>query len=250
MLEFDRGSNGLYQMQVKKLFLAKPGHELWELDYSQIELRIAAIYANVKWMIDGYKEGLDLHAKTATDIDAYSYFPDRPSEGRQIGKMGNFLWCYDGGGLRLRESLWAQARMDIPLTQCDEWTRRFREQTPNFKRSSVRAKRTADQRGYVLLWNGRRRRFVSGEDTRKAWNSIVQGGAGQILMRAMNEISRAYRAGIHSFEMCNTVHDALWGHVPIGDKHSIDYVESVMVRVATEAFEGTMPFAVDRKQLA
>lgn len=246
MTEFERGSNGLYQMQVKKLFLAKPGHSLWELDYSQIELRVAVIYAGVKWMKEAYINGEDLHHLTSEMIGSYAYF-DKPAEGRQIGKMGNFLWCYDGGGLRLRESLWAQARMDIPLDQCEDWTKLFRQRTPEFRRASFKAKRIAEQRGYVLLWNGRRRRFNNNEDSRKAWNSIIQGGAGQVMMRAMNSI----RYADLNVQMCNTVHDAIWFHVPEGCEHELDVASSLMVDAAKSAFEGSdMPFAVDRKQLA
>lgn len=236
---------------VKGLFKAPFGYQLWELDYSQIELRTACVYAEVEEMIEAYREGIDLHDMTAKLIDSYSYFPDTEAgkgHGRYVGKTTNFLLLYGGGPDKLRNTLWVEARMDIPLSICGKWAKGFHKTYPGFKRMLNKAKRTADRRGYVKLWNGRLRRFHTGpkvSNSKDAWNAIVQGGCASIMLDAIVQIEHS---GLES-QVVNTVHDSIWVYIPEDKVDSeIKHLESIMRAKPEELFE--IPFKVDAKRLA
>lgn len=232
---------------VKGLFYAPVGYELWEYDFSQIELRIACVLAQDKRMMDAYRDGADLHHMTAELIGSYDYFDSSKegrANGRQVGKRGNFLWIYRGSGNRLRIALWGDARMDIPLEQCNEWTREFHRAYPNFSRYAEKLEAVARRNGYIELFNGRRRRFV-GQKTRDAFNAKVQGEAAVILQIGANEIDK--HPGI-SGRLCNTVHDSLWIlHRSDQVEHEQSLVKSAMAAKPTKLYK--LPFGVDAKLL-
>ena len=229
---------------VKGLFIAPPGYELWEYDFSQIELRIACVRAKDQKMMDAYREGADLHHMTAELIGSYDFF-DNPADGRQVGKRGNFLWIYRGSGNRLRVALWGDARMDIPLSKCNEWTKEFHRAYPNFSKYAEHLENMARRDGFIELFNGRRRRFV-GQKTRDAFNAKVQGEASVILQIGANEIDK--HPGIEG-RLCNTVHDSLW------ILHRSDRVEAERALVTACMSEKPtklyrIPFGVDAKRIA
>ena len=230
---------------VKGLFIAPDGFELWEYDFSQIELRIACVRAGEKRMMEAYREGSDLHHMTAELIDSYSYFPNSRHEGRQIGKTGNFLWIYRGSGNRLRLTLWADAKMDVPLEQCNQWTRQFHRTYPEFSRYAEHLEKQARKHGYIQCFNGRRRRFA-GQKTRDAFNAKVQGEASVILQIGANEIDK--HPDIQG-RLCNTVHDSLW----VLHRSDRVEIEQPLVKACMAAKPEQLygiPFGVDSKRLA
>lgn len=233
---------------VKGLFVAPEGYELWELDFSQIELRIACAVAQEKRMMDAYRDGADLHHMTAELIGSYDFFPNDKegrANGRQVGKRGNFLWIYRGSGNRLRIALWGDARMDIPLDQCNEWTNEFHRAYPSFNRYATRLEKVAQHDGFIRLFNGRRRRFA-GQKTRDAFNAKVQGEASLILQIGANEIDK--HPGITA-QLCNSVHDSLWAYVPSGQvEEQLALIKQCMVEKPTKLYG--IPFEADAKKLA
>lgn len=233
---------------VKGLFQTPEGYELWEYDFSQIELRIACARAQDKKMMDAYRNGDDLHHMTAELIGSYDFFPndkDGKANGRQVGKRGNFLWIYRGSGNRLRIALWGDAKMDVPLSQCNEWTREFHRAYPSFNKYAERLERIARRDGYITLFNGRRRRFV-GQKARDAFNALVQGEAAVILQIGANEIDK--HPGIKS-RLCNTVHDSLWVlHSSDSLEEESELIKECMVTKPTKLYG--IPFIVDSKRIA
>lgn len=233
------------EYDVHPFFIAPEGYYLVEVDLSQIELRAACVYAQEEMMIQAYINGDDIHHMTAESINSYSYFPENPKEGRQVGKTTNFLLLYGGGADKLRATLWRDARMDIPLSQCAKWAGAFHETYPGFKRMLAHCKRTAYKRGYVKLWNGRLRRFPDKRKTKDAWNSVVQGGCSAFTLEAIVQISASdLRA-----QPVNTVHDSIWLEIPKDNyEEEVEEVKRIMTSIPEKILE--IPVEAEARILA
>lgn len=237
--------------RVKRIFLDDGEFRLVEFDYSQIELRIGAWYAHKfhdSTMYNLYLEGQDIHLNTANmigSIDVLGY-----SEGRYVGKTGNFLWIYQGGAKRLQQMLWKEAKMRVSLEQCQLWTEAFHRNYPGFQRANLYAAERCQANGFVKMWNGRKRRIQEKNERGQikfyvAFNSIVQGGAGQVLMYAINELASLQRSGA-PFRLCSTVHDSVWCYLPENRlEEGLELIKKVMRAPAEKQFE--LPFEVDTK---
>jgi DNA polymerase-1 len=229
--------------RVKRLFIDKPGYKLVEVDFSQIELRVGSVYAKQygdPLMFNTYVEGADVHDLTARLVGAYERM-DNQYEARQCGKQGNFLWIYGGQGGRLQRTMWEGYKIRVSLEDCNAWTDMFHQKYPGFSVAAAKAKYLAESRGYVKYWNGRRRNLHVSE-ARLAFNSIIQGGCGQILMLAINEL---YKHNLRSL-FCNTVHDSIWAYIPVNSlDEEIERICSILSSIPEKVFG--LPFPVDYK---
>lgn len=230
---------------VKKLFLAPAGYELWEFDYSQLELRLATVYAGQENMKDAYREGADVHHITAEGLGLFSQSNLDYDTARYVGKTSNFLLIYLGSGERLQATLWTEGRLLLPISDCEEWKENFHSLYPNFSATARQATYAATTKGFVRMWNGRRRRFPDRSGAGSAFNSLIQGGAGQIVMTSMNMIAAEK---FEKIQMVNQVHDSIWFYI----KKSVS--EPARERIAElmewPTKEFGIPFPVEGKCLA
>lgn len=223
--------------RVKALFKPLPGHVLLEFDYSQIELRLGSYYAwkmfKDSTMYEAYKEAIDVHSLTAERIGAP----------RQGGKTGNFLWLYGGGAERFRVMMWDQFNIEVTPQEALAWTESFHRTYPGYRKCSMYFMQQAKGQGYVKMWTGRKRHYRRGDKHRTAWNSVDQGGCGQILMVSMNLIQKHRLRS----RLCLTVHDSLVFHVPLDRvEEEKEIIISLMKRIPEKFFD--MPFEVDCKE--
>jgi DNA polymerase I-like protein with 3'-5' exonuclease and polymerase domains len=236
--------------RVKRLFLSRPGYKLIEFDYSQIELRVGCRYAKKfgdDRMYEAYVEDIDVHDLTSQLIKSYDVIENR-SEARQVGKTGNFLWIYGGSAVRLQNMLWEQYGIRASLSQCEVWTSKFHQSYPGFKVAGQQSMKAAAKRGFVKYWNGRRRHLASVE-AHKAFNSLVQGGCGQVLMNAAIQLDRLQESGALRSRISNTVHDSIWALVPVDDEEQeCELICKTMSSIPERIFD--LPFPVDLKVLA
>src|SRR5262249_10514487 len=173
--------------EIRRAFIAEPGHVLISADYSQIEFRVLAHLSGDPVLVDAFREGADFHERTALKIFGADS-PRDPHELRSIAKMVNYALLYGKGAFTLAK--------DIGVTQ--ELAQRFIDAYfEGFP--SVRAfiDRTLDEgraTGIVRTMFGRRRlvpelnsrnvqiRFAA---ERAAVNMPIQGSAADIMKRAM-----------------------------------------------------------------
>jgi len=241
--------------RVKCLFRDSPSTSevLVELDYSQIELRVAAYYSKLRGdptMYNIYEQGEDVHTRSTELVGAFDQIADR-KEARQVGKTGNFLWIYGGGAETMSTQLFRQFGFRSTVDQCQEWTNRFHEAYPGFQACIGHAQRLHQRDGYVTFWNGRRRRIRELDKHgrrahRKAFNSRVQGGCGQLLMYGLIRLHKASTAGTIRSRVVNTVHDSIWAYVPVDN---FDYEIAEMTRLLRLTPEKVfkLPFEIDAK---
>jgi DNA polymerase-1 len=227
---------------VKSLLEPREGYELWEFDYDQQEFRLAVVYVNSEYYKKAMTSGKDIHSMTAQNIGAYNMFPNNPDQARYCGKQANFLIVNRGGPDVLKQQLWHNARIDLTRSLCKDFLDKWHETTPEFKKFAQQVQRAAEQNGFIKLWNGRKRHFTDGYKCAAAFNSLIQGGAAQIIYHSMRELDKL------NYDICAQVHDALWIEIPIDKREEcIEEVETIMGWPSKD-FE--FPFPVSKKLLA
>ena len=210
---------------IKKLFRPEPGFQLWEIDYKNIEMRLAAVYSKEPALLNTFAAEGDVHQLTA-DLLGIS---------RQHAKTVNFLIIYGGGARAL------STQIKLPEADCKKILNRFREAYPNLFRTMTACTASAEAcDGVIKLWTGRERHFRSHWDYHKAFNSLVQGGSFEIVKTSMLLLQR------EGFDMRNQVHDSVW--LMVKSKAEVERAEKIMTEWTTKGFGLT--FSVDSKQLA
>jgi DNA polymerase-1 len=237
---------------VKRLF--KPGRQRWslyEFDYSQIELRLASVYADAVPLLEALRAGADPHAVTAERIGC----------SRQAAKHATYTSLYGGGPAKLA---WQIERLQFittgqvityPVEQAATLLEEYFTLYPGFKTIMNQATRTIRQRGYVQMWNGRRRHYERWFDPKlnrmvdnghKAFNSIIQGGASEIIKETMLSLPRKD----YAYRVVSQVHDSLW--VEVVDDFREDWLDEIKWYMEwpsrDERFQ--IPFTVDVKLLS
>ena len=216
--------------EVKKLFLPEMGKQLWEIDFRTIEYRLQAVYANDRKLIDLFENEGDFHQLVADDISEKLgiKFP------RQQAKTVNYLMSYGGGKQVLAKALRTSVGVAASIHSA------YRASYPLIFEKASEAQYAAEADNLTIpMWSGRLRHFAYQSECHKAFNAVVQGGAFEIVKRAMLKLRCA------GFTMSNQVHDSVWLNV---DKESeVEEAQHIM-EGWTKDFFG-LSFRTDRKRL-
>jgi DNA polymerase-1 len=197
------------QQKVKDVFVAREGKIFAEIDYSQAEIRVAAHYTKEQSIINAIREGKDIHQVVADDNDFISITRNiRPNlldekeiakEARNIAKTINFATIYGAGAKRLADQL------NINISQAQKFLTKYNETYPAYKRVSRTAQDTASARGFVEMWNRRRRHYTERDsEPHTAFNQVIQGGVAQMVIRTMCKLHRE----LPEFAIRVQIHDA------------------------------------------
>lgn len=193
---------------IRSLFLPEEDQDWIKADYSQIEVRIISHYAMGPGSEEIRKAFID---DSSTDFhqwcsDVSGLTKRMGKGGRKYAKRINFGIFY-GMGIKL---LMKQLGMDEG--EAKAFMSMYFNKLPFIKTSIKKVSNKALTRGYVKTILGRRRRFPDGEKTYKAFNSIVQGSAADLLKVAMVE---SWEKGIYNVLTPHiTVHDELDQSMP------------------------------------
>lgn len=211
----------------KTLLIPRQGYQLWEFDYSQVEFRLAACYSKDENLIGAFCRNEDIHQFVADQIGIT----------RQFAKTVNYLIIYGGGAGKLAQTL------NRPLHECRSLLEEYHGRYPGLKRIAYEAQRAAEAVGYVKLWTGRRRHFQFEWEHHKAFNSVIQGGAAEIMKRSMLDFWHSDSPAI----LVSQVHDSLWFEIP-EDRPELTIKEIIgVMEWPSEKFP--VPFPVDTKHL-
>jgi DNA polymerase I-like protein with 3'-5' exonuclease and polymerase domains len=225
---------------------------LVEWDYAGVELRLASYYAykvgHDRSMFELFEADADVHAATAHVLGAYEQIPDAKNA-RMVGKVTNLALLYGAGAGRLQAQLYKDYGFQCTLDQATEWHRSYHEAYPGLRSAANRYSNYHRKKGNIELWNGRRCRIrVKGPGLEiphhDAFNRLIQGGCGVILMQALIRLTARINAGEIDAKMCNTVHDSVWAYVPNDRLTEVTkQIIDVMEGPATKRFE--IPFTVE-----
>ncbi|UFN51520.1 DNA polymerase I [Roseomonas sp. OT10] len=231
--------------KIRRAFVAEPGHLLLAADYSQIELRLLAHLADVPTLREAFQQGEDIHARTAREI--FGLPPGAPvdRELRRRAKTVNFGIIYGISAFGLGP------RLGITTGEARGIIDAYFTQYPGIRDAMEAIKEHARIHGYVLSPFGRRlwidgitakEQGRRGNAERQAINAPFQGGAAEIIKRAMVRLPRAMAAAGLTGRMLLQVHDELLFEVPEAEvEPTAALVRGVMEGVATLR----VPLAVD-----
>ncbi len=230
--------------KIRRAFVAAKGCRFLSADYSQIELRLLAHVAGIGVLKDAFRDGLDIHALTASQVFGVPVEGMDPQIRRQA-KAINFGIIYGISAFGLARQL------AIPRGEAAAYIDAYFERYPGVRDYMDRTKEAARTQGFVTTLFGRkchtpgindknppRRNFAE----RAAINAPLQGGGADIIKRAMIRIPPALEAANLNAAMLLQVHDELIFEVPDAE---IEATRELVVKVMESAAHLDVPLVVD-----
>ncbi len=237
---------------IRHAFIAPEGYELVSLDYSQIELRLAAILSGDEKLCDIFRHGRDVHREVAARV--FHVAPEAvDSEMRRRAKVINFGILYGMGVNALRVQL-GTTTADAHAFY-EEYFREFKTLSEYLETT----KGFARKHGYTETLFGRRRQFpemksslpyVRAQAERMAINAPIQGTEGDIIKLAMVEADRMLeREGAQrDVHLILSVHDELVYEVAGARARELgEKIRTVMEAVVPESAARGVPISAEVK---
>ncbi|MTH77394.1 DNA polymerase I [Paracoccus aestuariivivens] len=231
--------------RIREAFVAGPGMKIISLDYSQIELRILAHVASIPALKQAFRDGIDIHAMTASQMFGVPVDGMDPMI-RRRAKAINFGVIYGISGFGLARNL------RIPRAEAQAFIDTYFERFPEIRAYMDRTVAEAKQDGFVRTLFGRRIKTpginqsgpAAGGARRAAINAPIQGAAADIIRRAMIRMPDAIRD--LPAKMLLQVHDELVFEVEEGAVDDlIRIARDVMENAAEPAIKLDVPLIVD-----
>jgi len=197
--------------KLRHCFVPDEGNLLVVADYSQVELRVAAVVANEERMIEAYKNGVDLHRQTASLV-LDKPIKDVTKEDRQLAKAVNFGLLYGQSAKGLVAYAKKAYGVEMEYDRAREIHGRFFSAYNGLRKWHERSREAASKDlKSVRTVSGRVRWLPEGKDTE--WirfvgllNTSVQGGSADALKQAMVNLADKLPS---SASIVSTVHDEL-----------------------------------------
>ena len=230
--------------KIRRAFVAEKGWTLLSADYSQIELRLLAHVAGIEALKDAFRDGIDIHALTASQVFGVPVEGMDPMVRRQA-KAINFGIIYGISAFGLARQL------GIPRSQAGAYIKAYFERYPGIRDYMERTKVEARAQGYVTTLFGRKCHLRGINDKnparksfaeRAAINAPLQGGAADIIKRAMVRLPGALLDASLSARMLLQVHDELVFEVPEAE---VDDTAALVKKVMGSAASLEVPLVLD-----
>jgi DNA polymerase I-like protein with 3'-5' exonuclease and polymerase domains len=231
---------------VRDLVRAEEGYGLWNLDLSQAELRVATRYSGCVKMAEQLANGIDSHGEVTNVLKV---MPDDPrwKQQRDIAKRLNFGGIFMIGGETFQNTLAKLADIHLPVEDCEEYVRGWRQMYPEFEIAFKMAMRKFERDGYVRLlpktpleeksYYNRQRDWP-----RTAWNRMVQGSLAVAFGYWLGEIERRWPGA-----MILTVHDSVVLECLLDEGDQIaSEIAAFGAELMTDLFDTEMKVDTDR----
>jgi DNA polymerase-1 len=236
--------------KIRAAFVAEPGRLLVSADYSQIELRLLAHVGDIPQLKRAFREGLDIHAMTASEI--FGVPVERmPGEVRRRAKAINFGIVYGISAFGLANQL------SIPQDEAGAYIKTYFERFPGIRAYMDSCRALVREQGFVTTLFGRKiniptirsksiheRQFAE----RAAINAPLQGAAADVMRRAMIRMPPALEAAGLKARMLLQVHDELVFEAPEDEAEAVcEVARTVMERAALPAVDFSVPLVVEAR---
>ena len=229
---------------IRQAFVARDEkHVLISADYSQIELRLMAAFAQDKAMLEAFRNGEDIHRDTASRV--YDVMPMFVTpEQRAKCKMVNFGIIYGISAFGLSQ------RLKVPRKEASNLIDTYFKLYPSVKTYMDKAIAEAREKGYAETILGRRRtlRDINSRNAtarqaaeRDAINTPIQGSAADLIKVAMVKVDRAFKAENLRTKMVLQIHDELVFDTPLEE---VEKVKAIVTREMTTALDLGVPLDV------
>ena len=236
--------------KIRRAFIATPGMKLVSADYSQIELRLLAEIASIEPLRHAFRDGLDIHAMTASEMFGVP-IAGMPGEVRRRAKAINFGIIYGISAFGLANQL------GIAREEAGAYIRKYFERFPGIRDYMEETKTFAKQNGYVTTLFGRKCHYpeikasnasVRSFNERASINARLQGTAADIIRRAMVRMDAALARERLNAQMLLQVHDELVFEVPENEvAKTLPVIKHVMEQAPLPALSLSVPLAVDAR---
>jgi DNA polymerase I len=230
--------------RIREAFVAPPGHRIASADYSQIELRIMAHMSEDEALLRAFREGMDVHRATASEV--FGVAPDQvTSEQRRYAKVINFGLIYGMSSFGLARNL------GIEKQAAANYIQRYFERYPGVKTYMDETRLSAKSKGYVETVFGRRLYLPEinspngprrGSAERQAINAPMQGTAADLIKLSMVKIQDVLDAQKLRTKMIMQVHDELVFEVPDDE---VDWIKAEVPKLMAGVAELRAPLLAE-----
>jgi DNA polymerase I len=231
--------------EIRKAFVPEAGFRMLAADYSQVELRVIASISGDENMIQAFRDGEDIHARTAKEIFGLDSLDDVTGNHRRKAKEVNFGIPYGVSAYGLA------SRLGISNEEGKQMIDQYFARFPGVKTYIDETVQFAKENGYVTTLMGRRRYIpdinsrnwnVRGFAERTAINTPIQGTAADIIKLAMLRIHDFLKEEEVQSRMLLQVHDELIFEIAEAEAETIpERIKHMM----EQAYELDVPLAVD-----
>ena len=236
--------------KIREAFVAEPGNVLISADYSQIELRLLAHIADIDALKTAFRDGMDIHAMTASEIF------NTPVEGmdpmvRRQAKAINFGIVYGISAYGLSNQL------GIPQSEARDYIKAYFEKFPGIRKYMDETKEFAKEHGFVETIYGRKcwvqgikakNPAQRGFAERQAINAPIQGSAADIIKRAMIAMPEALESAGMKARMLLQVHDELVFECPKSEADQvIEIARQTMERATFPSLQLSIPLDIEAR---
>ena len=229
---------------IRRAFVARDAnHVLVSADYSQIELRLMAAFAQDRAMLAAFRNGEDIHRDTAARV--YDVMPAFVTpEQRATCKMVNFGIIYGISAFGLSQ------RLKVPRKEAANLIDTYFKLYPSIRTYMEKAIADARAKGYAETVLGRRRtlRDINSRNAtarqaaeRDAINTPIQGSAADLIKVAMVKVDRAFKAENLRTKMVLQIHDELVFDTP---RDEVERVKEIVTREMTTALDFGVPLEI------
>lgn len=230
--------------QLRRAFISEKGNVLIDADYSQIELRILAHIANDPIMKKAFKEDIDIHTITASQIFD---LPENmiTSEMRSRAKTVNFGIIYGIGEFSLSKDL------KIPRKEAKKYIDSYLETYSGVNEYMKNIVEDAIGKGYVETLFGRRRyvpelysknKQIQAFGQRVCRNTPIQGTAADLIKLAMIKVSKALKEQVPEAKLILQVHDELIVETP---ENKAEITAKILKKEMENVTELSVPLIAD-----
>lgn len=215
----------------RKFFIPTPGKVFVCVDFSQIELRIGAFYANDRRMLDVINSGGDLHTATTLEICMIPREHPEFEWYRQIGKTANFSAFYGAGARKFADTVLKETSkggkkgIELSVEEARTYLERMKFRFNGIPKLFEKVHTIVRDHGGVTTLFGK---FIRAEASASymAVNYLIQGTCAQLLKNAMIECYDYLRG--RETKMVATIHDEIIFEVPEKEMHIIPELKHIV----------------------
>lgn len=189
--QIPKESDKVWNGKVKHCFIPKEGYTLVNADFSQLELRLGTAYADETELKQVFLEGRDIFTEMSKELGF----------DRQTTKTFVYSTQYGAGVTRIMSAF------GVTKSQAEMMIRKYKNTYPRFAMLADRCAAAVERAGKIKLWTGRYRHFEYASESFKAMNSVIQGGAADIMERIMVQVFQ--EIDNEDCQMLLQVHDSI-----------------------------------------